>query len=564
MNNTTLLIAELNKKLKELIEKTHVILEETNNTEIKEKLISEFKNLQNRIDLKIAFVGQYSSGKSTIISALTGDKSIKIDANVATDVVSEYKWNNIVLLDTPGILAGKVESHDEATKDALNNSDLIVYVITSQLFDDIVFENFIELAYNQRLKDKMLIALNKMGMEGGEFEELKENYLKSIKSIFTERGYDFDFEIVFLDAADYIEGIEDQDDDFIQISNFSNFISTLNSFVEKKGIIKKQFDTPVRILKNAIGDIALQQINPDLQTLISQGENKIKASKRRLSGDLKICVFDLKQKINERGQSLGSQIGEADQEKFNSEENNFNHEVATLVEENIREIEKIIKGEEEKIIDEMKEFAEKDAMKNFSKSLDSKIDVSNLPSSASDKAQVNLKKQKDFLNTLTNGSSELLKKAGGGGALKTASGSQVHIVVKQVGGFFGKKFRPWEAVKMTSKIGKVAKFAGPALSVLTMGLDIYEKTENEKQNKKIQDSKNQFFTNISIYGSNIIKEIENNINDYFVNSYDSRLDILNNQKIDLINTGSANSKFSEAIKKLDSEYIDFIELIEEN
>lgn len=563
MNNTTLLIAELDKKLKQLIEKTHNILEETDNSAIKEKLVSEFQNLQNRTDLKIAFVGQYSSGKSTIISALTGDKSVQIDANVATDVVSEYSWNNIVLMDTPGILAGRIESHDEATKEALINSDLIVYVITSQLFDDIVFENFIELAYKQRLKDKMLIALNKMGMEAGEFDDLQENYLKSIKGIFAERGYDFDFEIVFLDAADYIEGVEDQDDDFIQISNFSKFISTLNVFVERKGIIKKQFDSPVRLLKSAIGDIALQQINPDLQTLISQGENKIKASKRRLSGDLKICLHDLKQRINEKGQKLGSLIGEADQEKFNSEENNFNQEVSILVEENIIEIEKIIKEEEEKIIDEMKEFAEKDAMKNFSKSLDSKINVSNLSSSASEKAQVNLKKQKDFLNTLTNGSSELLKRAGGGGALKTASGSQVHTVVKQVGGFFGKKFRPWEAVKMTSKIGKVAKFAGPALSVLTIGLDIYEKTENEKQIRKIQDSKNQFFTNISIYGSNILKEIENNINDYFVNSYDSRLDILNNQKIEMINTESENSKFSDAIKNLDAEYIDFIELIEE-
>ena len=143
MNNTTLLIADLDKKLKQLIEKTHNILEETDNSAIKVKLVSEFQNLQNRTDLKIAFVGQYSSGKSTIISALTGDKSVQIDANVATDVVSEYRWNNIVLMDTPGILAGRIESHDEATKEALINSDLIVYVITSQLFDDIIFENFI-------------------------------------------------------------------------------------------------------------------------------------------------------------------------------------------------------------------------------------------------------------------------------------------------------------------------------------------------------------------------------------------------------------------------------------
>lgn len=568
MNNTKLRIAELDEKLKKLIEKTHNILEETDNSEIKQKLILEFDTLQSRTDLKVAFVGQYSSGKSTIISALTGNKSIKIDANVATDVVTEYSWNNVILMDTPGILAGKVERHDEATKEALKNSDLIVYVITSQLFDDIVFENFIDLAYSQRLKDKILIALNKMGMEAGEFLELQKNYLNAIKGIFVERGYDFDFDIVFIDAADYIEGIEDQDEDFIQISNFSKFISTLNSFVDKKGIIKKQFDSPLRLLKNAVGDIALQQTNPDLHKLITQGENKIRASKRRLSGDLKILLNDLKQEIIEKGSILGSKIGEIDQETFDSEENQFNKYVKTLVERSMKKIEEVIKEEEGKIIDEMKEFAEKDSMKNFSRSLESKISVKNLSPSAAEKLQASSAKQKKFLKALTDGSAGLLDKTINpnaiGNGLKTASGSQVHTAVKQVGGFFGKKFKPWEAVKITGKIGKVAKFAGPALSTIGVGVDIYEKIKNDKQNKQIQESKNQFFTKIVSFGSEVLKEIDININDYFKNSYDSRLDLLNKQKIDLMNTELQNSKFSEAIKKLDSEYIDFIEIIEHN
>ena len=64
-----------------------------------------------------------------------------IDANIATDKATEYRWNNIILMDTPGILAGKVEAHDERTKAALKECDLIFYVLTSQLFDDVVFNN---------------------------------------------------------------------------------------------------------------------------------------------------------------------------------------------------------------------------------------------------------------------------------------------------------------------------------------------------------------------------------------------------------------------------------------
>ena len=113
------------QKLQSLKEKTERLLHETSNEGLANKMNSELEEINERKDLRLAFVGQYSSGKSTIISALTGRKDIVIDANVATDVVSEYRWNNVVLMDTPGILAGKVESHDQRTKDALKECDLI-------------------------------------------------------------------------------------------------------------------------------------------------------------------------------------------------------------------------------------------------------------------------------------------------------------------------------------------------------------------------------------------------------------------------------------------------------
>ena len=173
------------ERLSRLEAKTRALLKETNNTELTCKMDSELAGLQDRKELRLAFVGQYSSGKSTIISALTGRKDIKIDANVATDHVSEYKWNNIVLMDTPGILAGKVESHDESTKAALKECDLIFYVLTSQLFDDVLFNKFIDLAYNQHFADKMFIVVNKMGMESGEFDQLVDNYTISLEKIFS-------------------------------------------------------------------------------------------------------------------------------------------------------------------------------------------------------------------------------------------------------------------------------------------------------------------------------------------------------------------------------------------
>jgi len=47
--------------------------------------------------------------------ACGGDPAIEIDADVATDVATEYRWNNILLVDTPGVGVGR-DLHDERVR----------------------------------------------------------------------------------------------------------------------------------------------------------------------------------------------------------------------------------------------------------------------------------------------------------------------------------------------------------------------------------------------------------------------------------------------------------------
>lgn len=560
--STNLKIAELSNKLQTLINKTYELLEKTNNIELQKKLKAELEALKNRTDLTVAFVGQYSSGKSTIISAITGNKDIKIDANVATDKVSEYRWNNIVLLDTPGILAGKVERHDEYTKEALKKSDLIVYVITSQLFDDIIFENFIDIAYNQALKDKMLIAVNKMSMEAGEFEELQKNYTTSIKSIFAERGYDFDFEVVFIDAADYIEGVEDNDDEFIQLSNFNKFISTLNDFVNRKGLIKKQFDTPIRLLKGSVSDIAMSEVDPNLQVLLEQGIKKIKGSKRDIEKAVRLEISRMEQELKNKGYEVGNMIGECSKEDFERAQDEYNQYVKNRVEETKDIIESQIEQENEELITEIEEFSKKDAVVAYQESIEKKLQ-SNINLSATQR--VSLEKQRDILGFLQKGTGNIanmaIKNASLNG-LKAVSGSNLHRAVLSVGKFFGHNFKPWGAIKIAGNISKVAKFAGTALAGLGIVIDVVQEEKEENRIKEIVAAKAQFFASVRDFVSGVVKDLEAMFSDYIRNSYEQKLEDLNTQKIEIVNLSNTNEKLKEAISKLDSEYIDFIEIIE--
>lgn len=562
METTNLKIAELSKKLQELVKKTYDLLDRTGNENIKEALNKELSELKERIELKIAFVGQYSSGKSTIISALTGNRDIKIDANVATDVVSEYKWNNIVLMDTPGILAGKVEQHDPRTKDALKECDLIVYVLTSQLFDDVIFENFIDLAYTQKLNDKMLIAINKMSMEAGDFDTLRQNYLNSIHSIFKERGYEFNFEVVFIDAADYIEGCTEQDDDFIQLSNFNSFISTLNSFVADKGLIKKQFDTPVRVLKGHVADIAVSQVDPNLKIQAEHFSSRIRKSMRDMERSLALKLNQFESDSISDSMNVSSKIGEISEAELKNEVNGLSRQIEDRTTELLTDIEEMVNQNYSDLMSEMENFGSRESLLLFEKNLDARI---NSPSISLEERK-NLEKQKTFLNYLSEGGAKIAQMSGVNslnGGISQAAGSQAHTMIYNVGKFFGHKFKPWEAVKTASTLGKVAKFGIPVVTTLaSIGLDFYTKNKEEKRAKEIVVAKNQLNADLRSKIKSIRCEIEKNFNLSVITNYKDKLEEVDRMKMEISNSMSKNENIKKALLELDAEYVDFIEIVE--
>lgn len=562
METTNLKIAELSKKLQELVKKTYDLLDRTGNENIKEALNKELSELKERIELKIAFVGQYSSGKSTIISALTGNRDIKIDANVATDVVSEYKWNNIVLMDTPGILAGKVEQHDQRTKDALKECDLIVYVLTSQLFDDVIFENFIDLAYTQKLNDKMLIAINKMSMEAGDFDTLRQNYLNSIHSIFKERGYEFNFEVVFIDAADYIEGCTEQDDDFIQLSNFNSFISTLNSFVADKGLIKKQFDTPVRVLKGHVADIAVSQVDPNLKIQAEHFSSRIRKSMRDMERSLALKLNQFESDSMSDSMNVSSKIGEISEAELKNEVNGLSRQIEDRTTELLTDIEEMVNQNYSDLMSEMENFGSRESLLLFEKNLDARI---NSPSISLEERK-NLEKQKTFLNYLSEGGAKIAQMSGVNslnGGISQAAGSKAHTMIYNVGKFFGHKFKPWEAVKTASTLGKVAKFGIPVVTTLaSIGLDFYTKNKEEKRAKEIVVAKNQLNADLRSKIKSIRCEIEKNFNLSVITNYKDKLEEVDRMKMEISNSMSKNENIKKALLELDAEYVDFIEIVE--
>lgn len=556
--------AQYHKRLSELERKTRQLIESTGNMALSEQLANNLNENADRSQLKIAFVGQYSSGKSTIISALTGRDDIKIDSDVATDVVTEYEWNNIILMDTPGILAGKVEEHDQRTKEALHQCDLIVYVLTSKLFDDVVFNNFIDLAYNQHLADKILLVVNKMNMENGDFDQLADNYMQSILKIFAERGYkDIPFGIAFIDASDYIEGQSEQDYEFIQLSNFERFIGMLNDFVAKKGIIKKQFDTPVRILQSAVKDIAVAQVDSTLAEFYTQFEKRMRASLRSLQGQIRDRILNLDSTAMTEVINLANEIGSTDSTDWENQQGKLNDQIEKAIKDACNSIQDDIDKAYEELISEMEKFGNKDAIQRYEQQVDLKLQKTDI----SIEEKKSLEKQKkimswlkrggEYVGSMTPGIDSVFKGISG------ASGSQLHKIVYNVGKFFGKNFRPWEAVSWASKIGKVAKFGIPVISCIFDIVSTEIEDHNaEKRRKQIVEERNRFITGYQSTINQIKKKIEESLASVTAN-YNNKIKEANDSKQEIIDLSKQSAQLSDSIKELEGEYVDFIEIIDE-
>lgn len=147
------------------------------------------------------------------------------------------------------------------------------------------------------------------------------------------------------------------------------------------------------------------------------------------------------------------------------------------------------------------------------------------------------------------------------GGISGASGSSLHDVVLNIGHFFGKSFKPWEAVRWASNIAKVAKFGVP---VITAGIDIYMQYREEKKEyerlQQIKAAKSQFVTGYQSEINKVKSQFENYLN-IILENYTNKRNEINKSKDELIKAAIQNKQLEQSIKQLEGEYVDFIEII---
>ena len=527
---------KISEEFSKILEDSKKIVSNYNN-EIVESLAKDIEEIENQKLLTISFIGQYSSGKSTIISALTGNKSIKIDADIATDKTTDYAWNNVLLTDTPGLFTDR-KDHDDITYKKIKESDLLIYCLTSDLFDDIILENFKKIAFEEKQKNKMMVVINKMSMESGEYSELVENYKKSLNDSLEPHKID-EFPLCFIDAADYIEGVDENENELKELSHFNDFVKLINIFIKEKGIWAK-FSTPIyrtiSFIDNSILSISSKD-NKEFLILVNRIEKEVRFKKQLAYNRVFPLIMELSSTIISYSNDITSKIG-VENIDFDSVQKEIGIRIKKDIEESQVKIQEVLNEINGELNDTIKDLFDSDLGKYVLDSIsDSKLNINNVSlmdfteiisnfSSISDITGKVAGSVKNFIGV--NNASLILK------AKDLASGNRAVEIVKNIGHFFGVKFQPWGAINIVKNIGNVANFIGPVLSIFSIGIEVANFVKDEENARKLSRAKQDCYNEFSKISRDIEKQFNNQLKSYIKEVFDKILEQIKNLRANMI------------------------------
>ena len=435
---------------------------------LREVTIDAFEILEKDASYRISLLGEFSSGKSTLVMALTGAE-VATGAGVTTSETRSFEWNGMTLVDTPGIQAESDSTgHDDISRTSTLDADLILFVLTNELFSDRLATYFRFVAGTDGgglgLADKMLAIVNKMDREDNEDEVIVSEVESAIAP----------HRVPVCPAAveNYLKSRKyggDRKERLVNRSRVPELLAAIDRFVEERGELGR-LTRPLQRFEAALEE-QRDSLLGDNEHVRQEIENnrrrrsKVSEANGRLSSLEREWVRELRRiALSRTTETLNSvadvKTTEELQERFDTTDQAIERELETYqvdisnaldcwAREFREDVEDIDTG---KIKQDIRIFgAEKSEFVELEKSRTQDIEF----------AKLGRKILEDGLAPMAGKLSE-----------------NPEAVVKLVGKM--KKFRPWGKTKLSRKVAKTAKFAEKALPILVTALDFYAEYRKEK------------------------------------------------------------------------------------
>ena len=257
--------------------------------------------------IRIAFAGQYGSGKSTLIRALTGRSDIHVGAGITTDQVQDYPWNGIIITDTPGIHTSIRPEHDEASYRAISQADLQMFVITNELFDEHIGQHYRRLTIDNGKAHETIVVVNKMDRHSlGNSTESRAIITEALREPLRPFSPE-DMRITFTDANSALDANNEPDVEIAGMlreqGNMNALADSLNDLIRDKGLASRH-TTRLYSINQVLNQALEMEESGDseadaLLLVYNQNIRAITQSATSLRGEVNLAVGRAKGRIRE-------------------------------------------------------------------------------------------------------------------------------------------------------------------------------------------------------------------------------------------------------------------------
>ena len=568
--------AEINNSSINLFKQTKEQFAKSENEVIKAKTAEvPTQFVDNDKKINIVFAGQYSAGKSTIISLMTGQK-LETGQGVTTQQCKTLEWNDVHITDTPGVFTQKRPDHDEITIDAVSKADLIVFVMTGEGFSPNLGEHFRELLIGQGKGHEMLLVVNKMeSTPMGNTKEQQEIFIKeNLLPVIAPNFSPDDLYISFVDAESFQDAMLESDEEekkyLIETSGIQNFYDNVNRFIKDKDFLGRCTSSLYRneqLLSDATAEFKTGDLCVDGAIYLLNKQRGILTESRE---NIKNQAYNLVRKHTHNVVKWGSDIAnslteDCNADAINSEIHNKYNEVDNIYSNAAKDLEDIIGKENERLSEQINQLANTSFAKDFKAVVDRKMAEMNVDPAKAQAVTKGATYVKDFGTWISKMSTGANAGSGWSAIFKlgTYSGSNTHKAVLTVGHFFGHKFKPWEAVKITGKIGQVGKFLGIAGAVVGVVTQIISDKQEEKAERQLREARCNIRNSFSDAADAINMEFDKNTQMWVEENYNSKIAEIDSNINELKNLVKSKTKEYDEYQSLLKRTRNLIERIHE-
>ena len=452
-----------------------------------------FEVFETEAKYRVSLLGEFSAGKSSLIMALTGAE-VDTSPGPTTKEAKEFKWKGVTLVDTPGIQAEADDNtdHDEIAHASTVNADLILFILTNELFNDrlVTHFHFVAGPDGLGLADKMLVIVNKMDREDKKDrdEEIISEVENAIKPLHLP---------VHLAAVDSYLKSQKSDgrrkERLVKNSRIPELVAEIDEFIKDRGELGR-LTRPLQLFEDALEEQRDSLLGDDESVRQEMENNRRQKSivyeaDRQLTSHESEWVTELRRIALSRTTETLNFVADA---KTSEElEGQFQTAVQAIepeIDTHLVSIVNTLQGWARDFQDKIEDLDTSELGKN--------IRILRAKEGRSGEFEDPLTQGFDFVKA-----GKKVLEEGLGSVLDNISENPKPLI-KLVGRF--KKFGPWGKIKLGQKAAATAGKAGKALGPLAAAIDFYveyrdekKRDEKERQLAKIRLSMQREFQNMA-------------------------------------------------------------------